>query len=67
MDDLVEVEGTPAGIENAVAVLGMPRPEFTAERLPRFVRRYEERTGLRAAISDADLSDGPSEAGRSDG
>jgi hypothetical protein len=31
------------------------------------VRRYEERTGLRAAISDADLSDGSSESGRSDG
>lgn len=55
MDDLVEVEGTPAGIERAVAVLGIPRSEFTAERLPRFVRRFEERTGQRAAISEADL------------
>ncbi|HET7551518.1 MAG TPA: class IV adenylate cyclase [Gemmatimonadaceae bacterium] len=57
MDDLVEVEGTPAGIERAVAVLGIPRSEFTAERLPRFVRRFEERTGYRAAISEADLDD----------
>lgn len=57
MDDLVEVEGTPAGIERAVAALGIPRSAFTAERLPRFVRRYEERTGLRAAVCDADLSD----------
>ena len=40
MDDLVEVEGTPAGIERAVAVLGIPRSEFTAERLPKFVRRF---------------------------
>jgi predicted adenylyl cyclase CyaB len=56
MDDLVEVEGTPAGIERAVAVLGIPRSEFTAERLPRFVRRFEERTGQRAAICDADLA-----------
>jgi predicted adenylyl cyclase CyaB len=55
MDDLVEVEGSPAGIERAVAVLGIPRSEFTAERLPRFVRRFEERTGRRAAICDADL------------
>lgn len=55
MDDLVEVEGTPAGIERAIAVLGIPRAEFTAERLPRFVHRFEERTGHRAAISDADL------------
>lgn len=57
MDDLVEVEGTPAGIERAVAVLGIPRSEFTAERLPAFVRRFEERTGSRAAICDADLED----------
>jgi hypothetical protein len=57
MDDLVEVEGSPAGIERAVAVLGIPRSEFTAERLPRFVRRFEERTGRRAAICDADLAD----------
>jgi predicted adenylyl cyclase CyaB len=55
MDDLVEVEGTPAGIERAVAVLGIPRSEFTAERLPKFVRRFEERTGQRAAICEADL------------
>ncbi len=57
MDDLVEVEGTPAGIEHAVAVLGIPRSEFTAERLPKFVRRFEERTGRRAAICNADLED----------
>jgi adenylate cyclase class 2 len=57
MDDLVEVEGSPAGIERAVAVLGIPRSEFTAERLPKFVRRFEERTGSRAAICDADLAD----------
>lgn len=55
MDDLVEVEGTPAGIERAVTALGIPRSAFTAERLPKFVRRYEERTGLRAAVCDADL------------
>jgi hypothetical protein len=57
MDDLVEVEGSPAGIERAVAVLGIARSEFTAERLPRFVRRFEERTGRRAAICEADLDD----------
>jgi len=57
MDDLVEVEGTPAGIERAIAALGIPRSEFTAERLPSFVRRFEERTGRRAAICDADLDD----------
>jgi adenylate cyclase class IV len=67
MDDLVEVEGTPAGIEQAVAVLGMPRSEFTADRLPRFVRRYEERTGRKAAISNVELSHGSSEGGRANG
>lgn len=59
MDDLVEVEGTPAGIERAITVLGIARAEFTAERLPRFVRRFEERTGLRAAICDGDVDDAP--------
>ena len=56
MDDLVEVEGTPGQIENAIAVLGLARDGFTTDRLPDFVRRYEERTGERAAISDADLT-----------
>ena len=56
MDDLVEVEGTPDQIEDAIAVLGLARDGFTTDRLPDFVRRYEERTGERAAISDADLT-----------
>jgi predicted adenylyl cyclase CyaB len=56
MDDLVEVEGTPDQIENAIAVLGLARDGFTTDRLPDFVRRYEARTGAQAAISDADLT-----------
>ena len=56
MDDLVEVEGTPEQIEGAIAVLGLPRGGFTTDRLPDFVRRYEERTGRRAAVSDAALA-----------
>jgi adenylate cyclase class 2 len=55
MDDLVEVEGTPEQIERAIAVLGLPRAEFTSERLPDFVRRYEARTGTTAALCDAEL------------
>ena len=55
MDDLVEVEGTPAEIERAIAALGMPRDGFTSERLPDFVRRYEARSGKQAALSDAEL------------
>lgn len=56
MDDLVEVEGTPEGIERAIAVLGLPRSAFTAERLPQFVRRYQARTGATAALCDGELA-----------
>jgi len=56
MDDLVEVEGEPEDIERAIAVLGLPREGFNTDRLPDFVKRYEERTGARAQISDADLT-----------
>lgn len=56
MDVLVEVEGAPAGIERAIAALGLPRASFTTERLPDFVRRYEARTGTRAAICDRELT-----------
>ena len=56
MDVLVEVEGTPEGIERAALATGIPREAFTSERLPDFARRYEARTGSRAALCDADLS-----------
>lgn len=56
MDDLVEVEGTAEQIERAIVALDMPRDGFTSERLADFVRRYEARTGARAATSDEELS-----------
>jgi adenylate cyclase class IV len=56
MDDLVEVEGAPEAIEDAIRVLGVPREAFTSERLPSFVRRFEARTGQRAALSQAELT-----------
>lgn len=56
MDELVEVEGTPAAIERAIRALGMERAEFTAERLPDFARRFEARTGERAALCAAELA-----------
>lgn len=56
MDDLVEVEGTPDAIERAIETLGMERSSFTAERLPDFARRFEARTGDRAALCDAELA-----------
>lgn len=56
MDDLVEVEGPPEAIERAIEALGLPRTGFTTERLPDFVRRYQERTGMAAALSDDELT-----------
>ena len=58
MDALVEVEGIPAAIERAVAATGLPRDGFSADRLSDFVRRFEERTKQRAALSDAVLARG---------
>lgn len=56
LDDLVEVEGTPEGIEHAIEVIGLPRSGYSADRLSDFVARYEARTGRRGAISDAQLA-----------
>lgn len=58
MDSLVEVEGVPAAIERAVATIGLPRGGFTADRLSDFVRRFEARTGHRAALAEAPLAPG---------
>lgn len=55
MDVLVEVEGEPAAIEAAIETIGLPRGTFTSERLADFVSRFEQRTGVRAAISDREL------------
>ena len=59
MDDLVEVEGEPRAIERAIALLGMRRAEFNGDSLAAFTRRYEERTGTVAALSDAELVELP--------
>ncbi|MEO6211490.1 MAG: hypothetical protein ABIQ10_15390, partial [Gemmatimonadaceae bacterium] len=56
MDDLVEVEGEPDALERAIETLGIPRAHFNADRLTDFAARYEARTGMRAAIADAELS-----------
>ena len=55
MDTLVEVEGMPEGIEQTIALMGVPREAFTTDRLSAFVARYEARTGTRAAVSDREL------------
>jgi adenylate cyclase class IV len=51
MDPLVEVEGTPEAIEEAVRLIGLPRSGFTSDRLLEFVARFEARTGRRAVLS----------------
>lgn len=58
MDDLVEVEGEPDAIERAVKALGMPRGGFTPDRLADFARRYEERTGEKAALRGREAAEG---------
>jgi predicted adenylyl cyclase CyaB len=65
MDVLVEVEGTPDAIEQAIEALGMARGEFTSGRLATFVSGFEKRTGVRAAICDRELT-GDSQYRRSD-
>lgn len=55
MDDLVEVEGSPDAIENAIGLLGIPRAQFTTGRLADFVIAFERRTGQRAAVSSREL------------
>jgi predicted adenylyl cyclase CyaB len=55
MDVLVEVEGNPQGIEHAIGVMGLGREVFTSERLSDFARRFQVRTGVRAALSAREL------------
>jgi adenylate cyclase class IV len=62
MDDLVEVEGHPTAIEHAIGATGIPREAFTADRLFEFVRRFEERTGETAALSDRESTGDPQPA-----
>jgi predicted adenylyl cyclase CyaB len=56
MDMLLEVEGAPEAIEQAIDTTGIPRAQFSDERLLDFVARFEERTGLDAALSDRELA-----------
>jgi len=54
MDALVEVEGEPNAIEAAIEAIGIPRGTFSNRRLADFVVDFEQRTGVRASISDRD-------------
>jgi len=56
MDVLVEVEGAPETIERAIAATGIPREQFTTDRLTEFAARFAGRTGQQPFLSDADRS-----------
>jgi adenylate cyclase class IV len=58
MDVLIEVEGSEAGIESALSVIGLPRDGFTPEPLRLFAERYGARTGRTAALAIAELGGG---------
>jgi predicted adenylyl cyclase CyaB len=60
MDVLLEVEGEPAAIEQAIAASGIPRSEFTADPLAEFVRRFEERSGKAAVLATSPVTPAPS-------
>ena len=63
MDVLLEVEGEPAAIEQAIASSGIPRSEFTAESLADFVRRFEERSGQAAVLATNPVTPAPRQTG----
>jgi predicted adenylyl cyclase CyaB len=63
MDVLLEVEGEPAAIEQAIAATGIPRSQFTAESLPEFVRRFEERSGQAAVLATSPVTPAAREIG----
>ena len=51
MDTLLEVEGSPAAIERAIAATGLAREQFRSESLPYFLRAYRRRTGRTARLA----------------
>jgi adenylate cyclase class IV len=55
LDVLVEIEGTPEAIEQAIAHTGLSRSTFTTARLPDFAAAFQARTGVRAALSTREL------------
>ena len=55
MDVLVEVEGSEAGIEAALRVIGLPREAYTADALKEFADRFATRTGRPAVLVAAAL------------
>jgi adenylate cyclase class IV len=54
MDVLLEIEGPPDAIEQAIGAVGLRRGDFSGDRLLDFVERFEARTGNRARLADRD-------------
>lgn len=58
LDVLLEVEGTPTGVETAILATGLPRRAFTAARLAEFVSAFERRTRTRAVLATREPANG---------
>lgn len=56
MDVLVEIEGTPEGIERLIRLSGLARESCVAESLASFTRRFEERTGQPGILAEDRLA-----------
>ena len=59
MDVLMEVEGTPTGIEEIITVAGLPRAAFTAEALVAFTARYDAMHPAAPSLVARDGWEGP--------
>lgn len=59
MDVLVEIEGTPTGIERLIVATGLAREACLPDALPAFAARFEARTGRRAVLAESDLTGEP--------
>ncbi|HSB53035.1 MAG TPA: hypothetical protein VLD58_01710 [Gemmatimonadales bacterium] len=59
MDVLVEIEGDPEGIEQAITRIGLDRNDCVADSLATFTRRYGERTGQPGILAEEMLQGEP--------
>ena len=56
MDLLLEIEGSPQGMEHLIVALGLDRRECLPDTLTEFAARYAARTRQRAVWTEAELS-----------
>lgn len=57
MDVLVEIEGTPDGIERLISIADLPRDSCVPDALVQFAARYASRTGRPAVLAEAALGE----------